>query len=179
MQDADLFMELAGIAGVFVGFGALIAVRTGGPTEPREVAPMRFVVSFGVLAVVSALAPVTCSRFDLAGHQLWVASSALFLAGLVVMQVAMSRTPEYRALIAMVVEEARTPSRHGWLVVLDDAVLNGLYMLTMVLVPVGILLGVAPDLEAALYFALVVLALVGAAWSLLWLAFAQRRPEAA
>ena len=25
MQDADLFMELAGIAGVFVGFGALIA----------------------------------------------------------------------------------------------------------------------------------------------------------
>ena len=27
MQDADLFLELAGIAGVFVGFGALIAVR--------------------------------------------------------------------------------------------------------------------------------------------------------
>ena len=24
MQDADLFLELAGIAGVFVGFGALI-----------------------------------------------------------------------------------------------------------------------------------------------------------
>ena len=33
MQDADLFMGLTGIAGVFVGFGALIAVRSGGPTE--------------------------------------------------------------------------------------------------------------------------------------------------
>ena len=35
MQDTELFMELAGIAGVFVGFGALIAVRTG------EVSAMR------------------------------------------------------------------------------------------------------------------------------------------
>ncbi len=33
MQDADLFMELAGIAGVFVGFGALIAVRSGGASD--------------------------------------------------------------------------------------------------------------------------------------------------
>ena len=45
MQDADLFLELAGIAGVFVGFAALIAVRSGGPSEPLEVAPMRMMVS--------------------------------------------------------------------------------------------------------------------------------------
>ena len=33
MQDTELFLSLAEIAGVFVGFGALIAVRSGGPTE--------------------------------------------------------------------------------------------------------------------------------------------------
>ena len=47
MQDADLFMELAAIAGVFVGFGALIAVRSGGASDAFEVAPMRRVVSSG------------------------------------------------------------------------------------------------------------------------------------
>ena len=44
------------------------------------------------------------------------------------------------------------------------------------LIPVVILLGVAPDLEAGLYFGLVVLALVQAAWLLLILVFAQRLP---
>jgi len=30
MQDADLLVQLAGIAGLFVGFGALISVQSGG-----------------------------------------------------------------------------------------------------------------------------------------------------
>ncbi len=62
MQDADLFMELAGIAGVFVGFGALISVRAGGARDAFEIAYMRGVVSFGLLTIVAALAPVTLGR---------------------------------------------------------------------------------------------------------------------
>jgi hypothetical protein len=42
-----------------------------------------------------------------------------------------------------------------------------------------IVLGVAPELEAALYFTVVVLLLVQAAWTLLWLVFSQRRPQMA
>jgi hypothetical protein len=179
MQDADLFVGLAGIAGVFVGFGALIAVRSGGPSEPREVAQMRSIVAFGVLTVVAALAPVTLGRFDLAEHQVWALSSALFLAGLSVLLVAVFRTPEYRALAAQEAEAARTPSGQRWLVVLQSVVLNWLYGLALVLIPIVILLGVAPDLEAGLYFALVVLELLGAAWLLLWLVFSQRRPASA
>jgi hypothetical protein len=38
MQDADLSVQLAGIAGVFVGFGALISVRSGGASGAHEVA---------------------------------------------------------------------------------------------------------------------------------------------
>ncbi len=47
MQDADLFMELAGIAGVLVGFGALIAVRPGGPDETWGIASIGMVVVGG------------------------------------------------------------------------------------------------------------------------------------
>jgi uncharacterized membrane protein len=49
----------------------------------------------------------------------------------------------------------------------------------MALAPVVIVLGVAPDLEAALYFTVLVLILLLAAWSLMSLVFAQRRPQPA
>ena len=57
MQDVDLFLELAAIAGVFVGFGALIAVRGGGVSDTFEVAYMRGVVSMGLLTVVGGPRP--------------------------------------------------------------------------------------------------------------------------
>ena len=79
MQDTDLFMELAGIAGVFVGFGALIAVRSGGPTDAQEVTPMRIVVWLGIMAVIAALAPVTLGRYGLTDHQVLALSSVLVL----------------------------------------------------------------------------------------------------
>ena len=41
MQDVDLFLSLAEIAGVFVGFGALISVRSGGASEAGEVTGIR------------------------------------------------------------------------------------------------------------------------------------------
>jgi hypothetical protein len=37
MQDVDLFLALAEIAGIFVGFGALIALRSGATADPAEV----------------------------------------------------------------------------------------------------------------------------------------------
>ena len=39
MQDTDLFLSLA--AGAFVGFGALISVRSGGASEAHEVTYIR------------------------------------------------------------------------------------------------------------------------------------------
>ena len=178
MQDADLFMELAAIAGVFVGFGALIAVRRGGPTEPFEVAYTRGMVAIGVLAVIAALAPVTLGFFDLAEHQIWALSSVVFLIVGLILTVTMVRTPEYRTNMAAQAEKARAPSRSRWIAV-GETVLSTLSILALVLVPVVILLGVAPDLEAGLYFGLVVLALLQAAWLLLILVFAQRLPAIA
>jgi hypothetical protein len=174
MQDADLLVQLAGIAGVFVGFGALISTRGGGPTEVGEIAPMRAVVGMGLLTVVVALAPVTLGRYGLTDHQVWALSSALALVGWIGMIAFNARTPEYRA--NWVASTAAAKLRPGDVV---EGAAWVLYMIVMVLAPIIIMLGVAQDLEAALYFTYVVLILLGAGWTLLWLVFSQRRPQTA
>ena len=174
MQDADLFMGLAGIAGVFVGFAALIAVRSGGPTDPLEVAPMRMLVSMAMLTIVAALAPVALGRYHFTDHQVWALSSALALVGFVIIGAASARTPEYRAGWATSLADTKLTLGDivGWAV-------YALYMIALVLAPIIIVLGVAPELEAALYFTYVVLILLGAGWILHGLVFAQRRPASA
>ena len=174
MQDADLFMELAAIAGVFVGFGALIAVRSGGPSDPLEVAPMRMVVSMAMLTIVAALAPVTLGRYDLTDHQVWALSSALAWVGFALIPAVSARTPEYRVAWSMSTAASRLTLGH----VIYWAAF-ALYLVVLVVAPIVIVLGVAPELEAALYFTVVVLILLGAGWVLLGLVFAQRLPASA
>jgi len=171
MQDTDLFMELAGIAGVFVGFGALIAVRSGGASEPQEVSPVRVTVGFGVMAIIGALAPVTLDQYELTDHEVLALSSALVAVGLVGVSFMHVRSPEYKAYAAS--WERLKPS---------DVVMVVAWVLlvgAMALAPIVIVLGVAPDLEAALYFTVLVLILLLAAWALMSLVFAQRGPQPA
>jgi hypothetical protein len=174
MQDADLFIGLAGIAGVFVGFGALIAVRSGGPSDALEVAPMRVVVTMGMIAVIAALAPVSLARYGPTAHELWALSSVMVLVSLLVLMAVSVRTPEYRESWATSTAPLRTRGFRAVEAVEGAAYM--LYMIAMVLAPIVIVLGVAPDLEAALYFTVVVLIMLGAGWSLLGLVYAQRSP---
>jgi len=173
MQDTELFMSLAEIAGVFVGFGALIAVRSGGAGEPQEVTPMRVVVGLGMLTVVAALAPVVIGRYDLGDHEVLVMSSVLVAIAFAVLWFVHVRSPEYRTARAIVMETRPT---------IQSALENAASLLIVggsALALVAIVLGVAPELEAALYLTVVVLLLVLAAWTLLWLVFMQRRPASA
>ena len=99
MQDTELFLSLAEIAGVFVGFGALIAVRSGGPTEAHEVTYIRWVMSIAIWVVIAALVPVIISRYALTGHELWLVCSLLALVLFVVMyrrERAGARAPDRR-----------------------------------------------------------------------------------
>ena len=100
MRDTELFMELAGIAGVFVGFGALIALRSGGASEPQEVSPVRVTVAMGVMTIIGALAPVTLGRYDLTAHQVLALSSVLVLCGTIGISFMHIRSPEYKAYAA-------------------------------------------------------------------------------
>ena len=168
MQGTDVLLSLAEIAGVFVGFGALIAVRSGGPSEAFEVGYMRGLVSFGVLTVVAALAPVTLGGYGLTTHEVWVLSSLLVLVGYLVVFAVSAGTPEYRTNMRDWYEG--TKSWRWWV----TQVASWLFMAALLLALVIVMSGLFPDQEAALYFTVVVLSLLLAAWLLLYLVFAQR-----
>ncbi|HLO35290.1 MAG TPA: hypothetical protein VK194_04380 [Candidatus Deferrimicrobium sp.] len=170
MQDTDLFLALAEIAGVFVGFGALIAVRSGGASEAQEVAPVRAVVMTGMMTIIAALAPVTLGRYDLTDHQTWALSSVLVLVSYTGLGFIHIRAPEYKAAAADVM------ATRSWKQNLLEDVAFMLMFGGSALALIAIVLGAAPGLEAALYFTVVVLILLQAAWTLLWLVFRQRRP---
>ena len=167
MQDADLFMELAGVAGVFVGFGALIAVRSGGVSDAFEVAWMRGVVSMGLAVVFAALAPVVISRYGVTEHEIWALSSVVFLVAIIGV-FATNLTPEARVA---------EPIRRSVIVVRGAVWVPS--AVAFLLGPIGIATGVAPVREEALYFTLVALALFWAAIGLLMLVFTGRRPVSA
>jgi hypothetical protein len=177
MLDVEVLLSLAEIAGVFVGFGALIAVRSGGPSQPQEVAPMRAMVSLGLLTVMAALAPVTLGRYDLNGHEIWALSSALVLAGLFVLVAANARTPEYRANWATELDRGGKRGRTAALIQVAQGVVWVIYMGALAVAPVPIMLGLLTEIEAALYFTVVVLLLLGAGWTLLGLVFTGRHPS--
>jgi hypothetical protein len=177
-DGTEFLVPLAEIAGVFVGFGALIAVRSGGPTDPREVAYMRGVVSFGMLTIVAAFAPGVFGRFDLTEHAVWSLSSAVTLVGWSFVVVASLRTPEYRQTWAGELAEQRAGARSRW-VALADRAGSFLFMALLAVTPIIVIVGVVPELEAALYYAYVALLLLGAGGTLRGLVFAQRRPAAA
>jgi hypothetical protein len=171
MPETDLFLSLAEIAGVFVGFGALIAVRSGGTSDTWEVASIGMVVWGGIQVVVLALAPVAISRFPVADHALWVSSSVVFLGFFwIVTEVVERIFPEHIAM------RAAWPMRARWRL---ELVFGLLILLPMNLALVLILLGVVPDLEAALYFGALVLLLLMDTMMLLFMVISGGRPRPA
>jgi hypothetical protein len=169
MQDVELLLSLAEIAGVFVGFAALISVRSGGASDAHEVTYIRAVVTSAIWVVVAALAPVIVSRYDLAGHGLWLACSLLALVLLLGQWIVNERTTESRELGAAY-------SRAQTIVVMASYL--GL-MIPTIAALVLVVLGLFPDQEPALYLTAVGLGLVMGALTLLFLVFSQRHPHAA
>jgi hypothetical protein len=165
MQDTDLFLSLAEIAGVFLGFGALISIRGASTSEAYELTYIREVVGAGTEVVVAALVPVTLSHYGITGHELWLLSSLVFLAIYWGMFAVSLRVPETRATAVA------TP----WARRAVSMVLFVPMQITLVLVALGLF----PDQEPALYLTAVVLLLVLAASFLLSLAYSFGRPQTA
>jgi hypothetical protein len=108
MQDVDLFLSLAEIAGVFVGFGSLIAIRAGGTSDVYDVAYVGMVVWVGIQVVAASLIPVAISRFDVPGHALWLSCGLIVLALFWVGDSVVWRlSAERRALLAATPTKAR------------------------------------------------------------------------
>jgi hypothetical protein len=176
MQDADLLLSMAGIAGVFVGFGALISVRGGGPVEADEVSTIRWVVSLGIWVVIAALAPVIVSRYNIAGHELWLVSSLLALVLFAVTFAMNGRAPE---TVAGRSAALAAPQRATAVVVVQAAAAVWLPTVSIAMALALVVLGLIQDQEQALYLTAVAVGLFGAALTLLALAFVQPYPAAA
>jgi hypothetical protein len=165
MPVTEMFLALAEIAGVFVGFGALIALRSGGPSGPSgtfDVLLIGMVVWVAIAVVIMALAPVSLSVFGITGHTLWLACSVLALVVFFGGDEVIARTwGERRAYLA------KAPIRRRWKGELGNVVtvLPGAIALGLVI------LGVLPEQEAALYFLAVALILLLAALLLLQAVF--------
>jgi hypothetical protein len=114
--DSVLFIAIAEIAGVFVGFGALISVTRRSEVEPAQLGAIRAVVTAGLTVVVAALIPVALASYGIEGRTLWFSSSLAFL-GLSWAVIGLSvRAPSSRRLLASLAKEQPLSSLFFWLV---------------------------------------------------------------
>jgi hypothetical protein len=154
---------------VFVGFGALISIRSGGAMEAHEVTYIRVVVWTGLWVVMAALAPVIISGYGIAGHEVWAVCSVVALVLFWSMWMSNRRSPEHRVDMA-----AYTRAQ-----ILEYTVLLGLLVIPLNAALILIVLGLFPNQEPALYLTAVVLTLFMGAVALLGLVYSQARPETA
>lgn len=97
-METDLFVHFAEIAGVFVGFGALISLRSARPTDPHDVVYVQAVLGLGVWVVIVALLPIAVSRYGVDDDALWLACALVALAIWVIFLIAFSRTAASRTI---------------------------------------------------------------------------------
>jgi hypothetical protein len=161
VEDADLFLSIAEIAGVFVGFGALIGFSREADEEAR--AKVRTVVTIGLVVLVAALLPVALARYGLADRALWGWSSGGFLAVIWIAIPGLGLDPEYRAWL----------KRENRALIVSTLVFLELPIQVPLILAI---LGIAPALAAAFYVTALVLNLFEGAIVLALLVFAGSSP---
>lgn len=174
MQGTDLFLSIAQIAGVFVGFGALIAVRSAATLDASDINGIRWVVTTAIWVVIVALAPIIVSSYGLSGQELWLVCSLLAFALLVVMIVVFLRTPENRAVLAQ--NLATVPPAVTALVMVPTFWAP---LMLIVLALSLVVLGPFPNQEQALYLTAVALGLLMSALGMFVAVFWRQRSASA
>ena len=167
IQDIELFIAIAEIAGVFVGFGALISLTRRNEIEASQLGRLRAVVSIGLVVVVAALIPVGVSRYGVTDHTLWLMCSLIFLGLLWAMSILSLRQPENRKLVTNQAREGPVRSVFFW--ILLEAPIH----VSLILIATG----VYPDHEPALYLTALLLHLFEAAYILAQLVHTQAEAD--
>lgn len=166
-METELFVHFAEIAGVFIGFGALISLRSAQVTDVHDVVYLQAVLALGVWVVFGALVPVVVSRYGVIGHGLWLPSACAALAIWLAFMAAYVRRPETKAL-----NRSREPLDRFFPVV----------GLPLHLVLVGsltlIVLERWPDIEPALYVTALAAGVAFAGYTLLVYVLSQKHDQA-
>lgn len=164
-QEIELFVAMAEIAGIFVGFGALISVTRRSEIEAGQLGQIRAVVTIGLVVLVAALIPVGLGRYGVAGRSLWFISSLVFLLLSWGVNILSLRRAENRQLV---ITQARTSP------------LNAAFFWLLLEIPVQVPLflavfGVRPALDPAFYLTALLFNLFEAAFVLAQLVYSQVR----
>lgn len=96
-METELFVHFAEIAGVFVGFGALIGLRSTRVTDLHDVVYLKSVLAVGVWVVIFALLPIVIDRYGVGDHALWLASAVPALVLWVVGVFGLNSMADWRA----------------------------------------------------------------------------------
>jgi hypothetical protein len=161
-MEIELFVHFAEIAGVFVGFGALISLRSTRPADLHDVVYLQGVLGLGVGVLILALAPIVVSLYGVRDDLLWRSCAALGLTIWVGVTTVFWRAGASRALDA-------SPERMDRLFPVVGAPLHAVIMGSWIL----IIVGVWPNIDQALYVTALVAGLVFAGYTLLVLSLSQ------
>jgi hypothetical protein len=163
VEQLWVFLAIAEIAGVFVGFGALISVSQQDTIHWVERGLVRGCVTAGLLAMAGAMLPVGVAFYGVEGHTLWLSCAVLFLALDYVILVVMNRTPDNREYLSAARRLRPGLWRVFWL------------MEVGVQLPLALIVfGVLAAFDAALYVTAVLFALAQAGYILGMLVYVQR-----
>jgi hypothetical protein len=162
-QNPSLFLAIAEISGVFVGFGALISLTRRGEIAPTTLGRIQAVVTIGLVVIVAAFLPVVLGGYGVNGHALWFWCSLVFLLLVWAVTVFSLRSSQNRRLVT---SQARSnPVLAAFFWILLEAAIQVPLILT--------LLGIFPDVEPGFYTTALAFNLFEAAFVLAQVVFAQ------
>jgi hypothetical protein len=165
--DVDLFVTIAEIAGIFVGFGALISVTRRAEIATSKLWRIRGLVTMGLGVVVAALIPIGLSRYGVTDHNLWFTCSLIYLSLNWFVSIWSLRKPEVRKLLITEARANPMPAIFFWLL------LELPFQVPLFL----IVFGAFPNLEPALYTTALFFALFEAAFVLTQLVYSRLPKE--
>ena len=154
-HDLDIFLSIAQIAGIFIGFGALISFQHDQETKIRV--PLRAVVALGLVVMLASLLPPSLAWYGINDGRLWRWSSAGFLLIIWITITGFLLNPEHRAWLTADIKTHPALNFLFW-VVLEMPIQVPLLLASF---------GVAPELAPAFYLTALTLNLFEAAF---WLA---------
>ena len=165
--DSGLFIAIAEIAGVFVGFGALISVTRRDEIEAAQLARIRGLVTVGLMMIIVALIPVGFDLYGVIDHNLWFMSSLIFFSLNWVVIILSFRDPVNRELMSAQTRTNPIISVLFWLLL--EVPLQLPLILTI--------LGLYPHLEPAFYTTALLFSLFEGAFALVQLVYSQEGPQ--
>ncbi len=161
--DLFLLVAIAEIAGIFVGFGALIGVTRPDEVSAFQAARLRALVMVGLTIIIASLIPVTLNLYGITEHTLWFASSFFFYSLNWIVIIMAFRDPANRELMKTETQRRPVTSILFWSVL--EVPFHVLLILTM--------LGLFLSLEPAFYTTALVIYLFQAAFALVQLVHSQ------